>query len=133
MAVNVTLVAIMALLAASSTVDPMAAYTTWELAKSLAGLIVITFLSASMVASKTIAAPFTSVFLRVMSASTFASVKTVLSTFRTASLNVMVILPFWETLVAPLMGLKVTVGIIFSFKATVLLDWVVDAALFTPS
>ena len=56
-AVNVIEDALMALFASSSTVVPIATYMTCSLEKSLSGLMVMTFLSESMVASKAISEP----------------------------------------------------------------------------
>jgi len=78
------------------------------------GLIVMTFLLVSMVASKAMLAPLALVNFSVMRLSMLLSVNTVLSMLRTASLKVMMMLSLIATPVAPLTGLNVTVGAVVS-------------------
>ena len=111
--------AVLALSLASSTVAPIATYTTCSLLKSLVGLIVITFLSVSIVASKPISDPEALVVFRVIKASTFESVSAESSILRAASLNVMVIFRSTATPVAPLAGANVTVGPVISLAVLV--------------
>ena len=63
-----------------------------------------------MVASKAISVPFTSWFLRLISASIFVLVSSVLSSLRTASLNEINILVLNNTSLAPFSGVNVTDG-----------------------
>ena len=63
-----------------------------------------------MVASNGMSAPLELATFSVISASTFVSLSTLLSINRIASLAVTVILLFAATPVAPLAGLKVSVG-----------------------
>ena len=79
-------------------------------------MIVITFLAASIVASKIISAPLELVSLSVIKPSTLASVISESSVFLTASSNVIVIFEFTTIPVVPLIGLKVTVGVVVLLK-----------------
>ena len=76
--------------------------------KSLAGSIVITW--PAIVASNAMSAPALLVSLSVTNASTLASVITESSRSRTASSNVIVTFPVFNTPVAPFNGLKVMTG-----------------------
>ena len=78
------------------------------------GLIVMTFMLASMVASKVMLAPLALVNFSVMRLSMLLFVNTVLSMLRTASLKVMMMLSLIATPVAPVTGLNVTVGAVVS-------------------
>ena len=70
----------------------------------------MTFLAASMVASKGILSPLASFFFNVTRPSTLVSVSAVSSVLRIASLNVSVIVLLTSTSVTPSAGSKVTVG-----------------------
>ena len=70
----------------------------------------ITFLLELTVALNAISAPLISVFLRVSNASTFSSVKSLSSIFRTGSENVIVTLLPIPTPVASFPGEKVMIG-----------------------
>ena len=83
--------ALIALSEESSTVAPIATYTTCSLEKSLLGFIVIIFLSESMVASKSIVDPLELSSLSVIRESILEFVSSVSSVFLIASLNVSVI------------------------------------------
>ena len=72
--------------------------------------MVIIFLSESMVASKSITSPSSSVSFRVIKVSTFESVNSESSVFCIASLNVSVIFALSAIPVALSTGLKVIVG-----------------------
>ena len=91
-------------------------------------MIVITFLSVSIVASKAISAPAELVAFNVIKASTFVSESAVSSTSLIASVNVSVIFEPLATAVAPFTGLNVIVGAVLSLKVAVLFDCVSDAA-----
>ena len=73
--------------------------------------MVITFLSESMVAPKSISAPLELSTLRVIKLSTLSLVSSELSVFLTVSLKVSVILLATATAVAEFVGLKVKVGL----------------------
>ena len=72
-----------------------------------------------IVASKAMLSPLASVFLRVMSASTFSFDNAVLLIFLMASSKVSVMSDDEETSVASLAGLKVTVGAVVSMAVFV--------------
>ena len=82
-------------------------------------MIVIIFLSESIVALKSISVPFSSVSFRVMRPSTLLLVKAVSLVFLSASLKVMVILSVTGTRVSESTGLKVSVGEIVSIAVKV--------------
>ena len=84
--------------------------TSFSLAKSAVGVSVTTVFAALMVASMEISAPFASVSLNVMRASTLLFVMAELSIFRTGSLNVMVGIVATGTPVAAFTGKNVMVG-----------------------
>ena len=83
---------------------------TCSLEKSLSGLIVIIFLSESIVASKSILDPLELVSFNVIRESTLVSVSSELSVFLIASSKVIVILVLSAIPVALSKGLKVRVG-----------------------
>ena len=93
---------------------------TCSLEKSLFGLIVIIFLSESIVASKAISVPLELVSLRVIKLSTFESVNAESSVFLIASVKVMVMFESLATFAAALTGLKVRVGVIESMAVKVI-------------
>ena len=90
--VKVAFAAVIALFELSSTVGPMATYTSCEYNRLLAGLIVMTVLSLLMVASKLMLLPLALFNFSVMRLSMLLFVNSVLSMLRTASLKVIVIL-----------------------------------------
>ena len=93
---------------------------TCSLEKALSGLIVITFLSESMVASNAILDPLELVSLRVIKLSILESVNAESSVLRIASLKVMVMLESLATFVAELIGLNVNEGVIESIAVKVI-------------
>ena len=102
--------ALIALFEESSTVAPIATYTTCSLEKSLLGFIVIIFLSESIVASKSIFEPLELSSLSVIRVSILEFVSSELSVFLIASSKVIVILVLSAIPVVPSKGLKVRVG-----------------------
>ena len=83
-------------------------------------MIVIIFLSESIVASKLILSPSSSESLNVIKLSTLESVKAVLFVLRIASLKVRVILELTVTSVSEFDGLKVIVGAAVSTTVNVI-------------
>ena len=113
-ATKVIELAVMALSESSSTVAPMATYTVCSLEKLLSGLIVITFLSVSMVALKSISEPLESESFKVMRLSTLVFVNVESSVFLIASLKVNVMLSVTGTGSSRSAGSKTIVGEIVS-------------------
>jgi hypothetical protein len=115
---NVPEVALIALSEESST-DSMAILTTWPLTKSLSGLIVITFLSESIVAVKAIG-ELSDVYSSVIKPPTFESVIAESSGFLTASLKVSDTFEVIGTQFDASGGTKATVGAVESAAVKVI-------------
>ena len=111
-------VALIALFEESST-DSMATLTTSPLTKSLSGLIVITFLSESMVAVKA-TGELSEVYSRVIISPTLESVKAESSGFLTASLKVRDTFDDIGTQLDASGGTKATVGAVESAAVKVI-------------
>ena len=94
----------------SSTVASIATYTFCCPVRLLSGLIVITFLSESIVASKAISAPLELFTFKVIRLSTLVLVKVLSSVLRIAWLKVNVMFSEGWTSSSELAGSKVTVG-----------------------
>ena len=109
-AVNVIELALIALSEESSTVAPIATYTTCSLEKLLSGVMVINCFVESINAVKLISDPLVLVSFKVIRLPTLASVKDVLSIFRTTSSKAIVISELTAIPVSESAGLKVTVG-----------------------
>ena len=112
--VKVAFTAVIELSNASFTVAPMATYTACERDRLSVGSIVITFLLELMVALKLMLPPLELVNFNVVRLSMLLSVNSELSLLRIVSLKVMVMFVVKGTFVAPLAGLKVTVGAVVS-------------------
>ena len=119
-ATKVIELAVMALSESSSTVAPIAIYTVCSLEKLLSGLIVITFLSVSMVALKSISEPLESESFKVMRPSTLVLVNVESSVFLIASLKVNVMLSVTGTGFSRSAGSKTIVGEIVSTTVKVI-------------
>ena len=91
------------------------------------GLIVMTFMLASMVASKVMLAPMALVNFSVIRLSMLLSVNAVLSMLRTASLKVIVMLLLMGTTVAPSAGLNDTVGAVVSVTVVATVTLLLEA------
>ena len=115
---NVPEVALIVLSEESST-DSMATLTTWPLTKSLSGLIVITFLSESIVAVKA-TGELSDVYSSVIKLPTFESVIAESSGFLTASLKVSDTFEEIGTQLEASGGTKATVGAVESAAVKVI-------------
>ena len=108
--VNVEEVADIALSHSSSTVAPIATYTSWFNPRLLVGVIVIFSLAESITASNEISEPDELFCFRVIKLSTLASVTGLSSIFLIGSSNEIVISEFLSTFTAPLLGKNVNIG-----------------------
>ena len=120
-AVKVMELAVIALSDSSSTVAPIATYTTCSLEKLLSGVIVINFLSVLMTASKSILEPLSLFSFKVIRLSTLASVIVESSICRIDSSKAIVISEFTAIPVAESAGVKVRVGGVESAAVKVML------------